>query len=466
MELVALAGVPMLRSSGPAEFIIPLSAPLPQDFTLDFDLVARNTNCCSGEELAFEGSPQLNRSVGSAWVAWHHQYTGIIGGGQDLSTSTRPFPEDLQQELKGRLGHIQVLVSGTQFKLFTNGRQIYNIPNLVFRRTTVLRIFLGGVDDGTGAVYLARVTLAAGSGATITVATPSSAPTQPAAQPPSLPLPPPVAPPTQPPAPPPPASVPGTSPVRNAPAMAVGPVATPTSATRNAARCTPGAAAGPGPLQFMAMGIRVGGASLSWDIEPNTEYLLERAPAPAVAPAGGPTWTRLTSTCDPGGNFLPTQGLGEDMIVHHSLTLLDVYPGVRMGDPYQYRLTAIHADGTSGSFTIYWEAQSGRFKANPVATVSGPTVTITTGVSYCSPIPERCDPMALEFTVTNSSTGFSYSTQQSWFDNSDPALPGSEPGTLAFAISGVPPGTHTFTVTALYQPDLKVAAGSVTVQVP
>ena len=82
LEVVQVNGIPMLRSTGPAEFIIPLSAPLPQDFTLEFDLVARNSNCCSGEELAFEGSPQLNRSVGSAWVAWHHQYSGIIGGGQ------------------------------------------------------------------------------------------------------------------------------------------------------------------------------------------------------------------------------------------------------------------------------------------------------------------------------------------------------------------------------------------------
>jgi hypothetical protein len=204
LEVVALDGVPMLRSSGPSEFMIQLAAPLPNDFTLEFDLQARNSNCCSGEELAFEGGPILNRSVGSAWVAWHHQYTGIIGGGQTLGSSTVTFPQDLQLELIGQRAQIQVMVSGTQFKLFTNGRRTYNIPDLVFRRTTSLRIFLGGVNDGDGAVYLARVTLSGGSGTPIAGTTPSSAPTQPAANPTLPPAPPGAPPPPQPGAPPPP----------------------------------------------------------------------------------------------------------------------------------------------------------------------------------------------------------------------------------------------------------------------
>jgi hypothetical protein len=434
MEVVAVGGVPMLRSTGPAEFIIPLAAPLPQDFTLEFDIVSRNSDCCAGEELAFEGSPNLNRSIGSAWVAWHHQYAEILGGGQDLGTSTVRFPEILQRELKGRLGHIQVMMSGSQFRLYTNGRPIYNIPNLVFRRTTALRVFLGGVNDGDGAVYLARVTLAAGSG--MLALQPPSGPGGPGS--------------------------PGPQPVTPKPGLP----APPGRAYLNPARCIPGAGAGAGPLEFKAFGIRVGGASLRWENEPNTEYLIERAAAPPVPAAGSPTWTRLISTCDPAGNILSSQALEEDGIVHQYLNLLDVYPGVRMGDRYQYRLTAIHPNATSGSFIIFWEAQTGSFRAPPVATVSGSTVTITTGVSYCYPIGPRCDPMALEFTVINSSTGFSYTRQQPWFDNSNPTIPGSEPGTLAYAITGVPPGTHTFVVTALYQPDLRVAAGVVTIQVP
>jgi hypothetical protein len=213
----------------------------------------------------------------------------------------------------------------------------------------------------------------------------------------------------------------------------------------------------------MAIGIRVGGAQLQWVSEPNTEYLVERAPAPPVPPAGGITWTRLAATCDVGGSIVAGQYLDEDMITYPTLSLVDVYTGVQMGAPYQYRLTQIQAGGTSGSSIVYWEAPFGSFQAGPVATVNGSTVTITTGVSYCAPLAMRCDPWMLEFAVTGSSTGFSYSKQQAWYDNSDPL---GEPGTFAFAISGVPAGTHTFAVTALYQPNFKVPAGSVTITVP
>ncbi|MEK6689275.1 MAG: hypothetical protein AABZ01_12565, partial [Gemmatimonadota bacterium] len=176
LEVVQADGVNLLRSIGHGEFIIPLAQPLPQDFTLEFELIARNSNCCAGEELAFEGSPQLARTSGSAQVLWHHQYLAILGGGQDMGTSTVRFSEDLQSELLGQRALIQVMMSGTQFKLFTNGRQISNVPNLQFRRSTVLRVFLGGLDDGDRAVYLARVRLAAGGQAGTIASNPSPAP--------------------------------------------------------------------------------------------------------------------------------------------------------------------------------------------------------------------------------------------------------------------------------------------------
>lgn len=71
-----------------------------------------------------------------------------------------------------------------------------------------------------------------------------------------------------------------------------------------------------------------------------------------------------------------------------------------------------------------------------------------------------------EFQVTASSSGFFYRSQQAWVDTYDPTVPMSEPGTMRFTIAGVPAGTHIFTVTALYQPGFRVAAGAVTVQVP
>jgi hypothetical protein len=212
---------------------------------------------------------------------------------------------------------------------------------------------------------------------------------------------------------------------------------------------------------FGAFGMRVGGAPLQWVSEANTEYLIERAPASATG--GAVTWTRLTSCCDLGAPLVPGSYVGEEPDPYPVLRLDDVYPGVQLGAAYEYRLTRIQADGTSGSAIVYWEAPSALFQPTPTASVRGNTVALTTGVSYCQPLGIRCDPWMLEFTVTSSSSGFSYNTRQPWLGMLDALL---EPGTMVFNVPGVPSGTHTFSVTALYQPDFRVSAGSVTVQVP
>ena len=220
---------------------------------------------------------------------------------------------------------------------------------------------------------------------------------------------------------------------------------------------------------FRAFGLRVGGAPLEWLNEPNTRYVVERAPAPqTLVPGATVSWTLIASTCDPASNFVAAQtGVDEQTLTRYPvLQFNDIYPGVQLGGAYQYRVTRIQSDGTSGSDIVYWEAPTARFELGPTGSVSGNTVTLTTGVSLCQTYNERCDPWMVEFTVTSSTTGYSYSTRQAWKNSYDPNIPGSIEGSFAYAIAGVPSGTHTFTVTALYQPDHRLTAGVVTVVVP
>lgn len=170
LDVVERDGIRMLRSTSPAEFIIPLPEPLPAQFTLEFDIVARGIDCCAGEELAIEGSPTLARTAGSAQLLWHHQYLAILGGGRDMGNSTVKVAETLQAELLGQLGHVQIAFDGPGMKLWTNGVRLYNLPDLAFRRSTVLRVYLGGLDDGERAVYLAKIRVAGGGPASPTVA--------------------------------------------------------------------------------------------------------------------------------------------------------------------------------------------------------------------------------------------------------------------------------------------------------
>lgn len=223
------------------------------------------------------------------------------------------------------------------------------------------------------------------------------------------------------------------------------------------------------PLNYGIGGARVGGAVLQWWVEANAEYVVERSPDPGN---GSRVWTRLTSTCDSPSGMTSYMVQWEDGKSYPVIVMEDVYPGVQLDTPYVYRLSIIRPDGTSGSSEAFYRTSNAIFLQGPITAVSGNTVRVAADVSYCAAFtpPMRCDPWMMEVVVINSSSGYHYSSQQAWADSYDPALPltvpGGVEGTFVFVIAGVPAGTHTFALTALYQPNFRVAAGSVTVQVP
>lgn len=161
MAVVQKDGTHMLRASSPSEFIVPLNERLPDHFTLEFDVVSRTSMSRSNDELAFEGTPILMRNAGSAQILWNHLSLNIQGGGVSGGDTWVTVPEELSAELMGQLAQVRVEFDGLRFKLFTNGRLLYNLPELRFVRGRVLRVFLGGQDDQLMAVHLARLRVAA-----------------------------------------------------------------------------------------------------------------------------------------------------------------------------------------------------------------------------------------------------------------------------------------------------------------
>src|SRR5204863_2823096 len=86
----------------------------------------------------------------------------IHGGGGNPGGVSVQFPDALHNEFPGQLVTIQAMFNGPAFKYFVNGRLIWNIPQLLFRRTTVIRVTLGGVNDANEVVYLKSIRLATG----------------------------------------------------------------------------------------------------------------------------------------------------------------------------------------------------------------------------------------------------------------------------------------------------------------
>ncbi len=167
MEVVQKDGMPMLKASAASEFLITLPQVLPQDFTLEFDLVPKLGS--NPQDLSFEGTPTINQDGGSAHVLWHATgYLAVIGGGGENYES--PMPKTLRASLPGVLTHVVADFQGPTIKLYTNGERHYTLDKR-FARGRVLRVCLGGQDDGTEAVYLAGLRISTGSGLGIIAAT-------------------------------------------------------------------------------------------------------------------------------------------------------------------------------------------------------------------------------------------------------------------------------------------------------
>ncbi len=160
MDVVEVDSVRMLRATSRSEFLIPLGARLPERFTLELAVVAPAVASGGYDMVVFEGSPAMDRSESSAEVNWNTSGTVIMGGGQDIGSSDVRVPDEMRSALLGQVAHIRVLMDGPYFKLYVNERRMYNIPELAFRRDSVIRVFLRGSEEPGQAVYLARIRVA------------------------------------------------------------------------------------------------------------------------------------------------------------------------------------------------------------------------------------------------------------------------------------------------------------------
>jgi len=160
MDVVDRDGVKMLRSTARSEFLIPVGKKLPERFTLELDVIAPPTPIGGYDLIAIEGGSSLDRGAKSAEINWETSATLIIGGGQTAGTSNIKFPEAMTPLLNGNVAHIRVLMDSGYFKMYTNERRQYNIPELGFKRDSVIRVFVKGTEAANGATFITSVRVA------------------------------------------------------------------------------------------------------------------------------------------------------------------------------------------------------------------------------------------------------------------------------------------------------------------
>ena len=160
MDVVERDGVKMLRATSVSQFYIPVGKKLPERFTLEIDVISPPTNTGGYDQFAFEGGVDRDRGPKSAEINWQTTGNVIIGGGQDVSKSQTSIPEAMQPLLRGQVSHIRVLMDGNYFKMYTNERRIYNIPELQFRRDSAIRVFIKGYEEDKYTPFITGIRVA------------------------------------------------------------------------------------------------------------------------------------------------------------------------------------------------------------------------------------------------------------------------------------------------------------------
>jgi outer membrane protein OmpA-like peptidoglycan-associated protein len=158
-EVVERNDAKVLRATGNAEFLIPVGKKLPERFTLEVDVIAPLSGAMN-RALAFEGGATQLGDDNSAWITWNPQGGWIQGSGLNMSTGGAKVPDAMVSVLAGNVAHIRVFMDGAYFKMYANERRMFNIPELAFKRDSVIRVSLGGTEEDGMAVYVTSIRVA------------------------------------------------------------------------------------------------------------------------------------------------------------------------------------------------------------------------------------------------------------------------------------------------------------------
>jgi OmpA-OmpF porin, OOP family len=145
-----------LKASSNSDLIIPLPETLPEKFTIEMDLINRNSRGVAANTFELEGGSTF-RDDKFTQIGWGHNGFGVSGGG--ISMDVQAKDADVQR-YTGKPVSFKVLADGKALKLYADEKRIANIPNANFKRDKALFLRLEARDDDKDAVYVTRIRVA------------------------------------------------------------------------------------------------------------------------------------------------------------------------------------------------------------------------------------------------------------------------------------------------------------------
>jgi len=158
MEVVELdGGQRALKASSYSQLLIPLPEVLPQKFTVELDVINRDSRGVAANTFEITGGGPLNDSKYTE-VGWGHNGLSVSGGGVE-GMSIMAKDADVARYV-GHPASFRILGDGPALKLYADEKRIANIPNGGFQRGRALALYLQGRDDEKNAVYVTRIRVA------------------------------------------------------------------------------------------------------------------------------------------------------------------------------------------------------------------------------------------------------------------------------------------------------------------
>lgn len=159
MEVVELDGRRALKATTASGFVIPLTEALPAKFTVEIDVINRNSQGVAAPTIKVYGGTAAKTDVdtGNTRISYGHLGWDVVGGGTESQAS---FTSEEREAFVGQPISVRVLGDGAYLKLYADGRRLANVPNANFLRGKGLYVALEARDDGANAVYVTRIRVA------------------------------------------------------------------------------------------------------------------------------------------------------------------------------------------------------------------------------------------------------------------------------------------------------------------
>lgn len=157
MEVVELDGQRAMKASTASGFIIPLPEMLPEKFTIELDVINRNSRGVGAATVAVYGGDARDREGTGTHVEYGHNGWDVIGGG---TSATAQFTSEEADRYIGQPVSVRILGDGPYLKMYADGRRLANVPNANFPRSKAIFVMLEARDDDRDAVYVTRIRVA------------------------------------------------------------------------------------------------------------------------------------------------------------------------------------------------------------------------------------------------------------------------------------------------------------------